>query len=235
LLGRDTSGIIEAMIIETSNLESRAIVHAALGDVRRLRIVDLLAAGDASPGELGSRLGLSSNLLAHHLRTLESAGLIRRKASDADGRRSYLQLLRRALPAEIPYQPRRANRIVFVCAANTARSQLALALWKTLSGIPGESAGTRPAAAIDPRALATAHRHGLTLTERHPQHIDDIATSGDLIVTVCDSAHESLAGRADLHWSIADPVAEGGRKAFERAYAELDARITDLAIHLAAS
>ena len=184
---------------------------------------------------VGSRLGLSSNLLAHHLRTLEGAGLIKRKASDADGRRSYLQLVRESLPNEIPYQPRRTSRIVFVCTANTARSQIALALWKTLSEIPAESAGTQPATIVDRRALATVRRHGLTLTNRLPQAIDAIAADGDLIVTVCDLAHESLPGRADLHWSIPDPVAEGSRKAFERTYAELDTRITDLAPRLVAS
>jgi protein-tyrosine-phosphatase len=224
------------MNIETSaSLESRAARYAALGDVTRLRIVDLLTTGDASPGELGSLLGLSSNLVAHHLRTLEGAGLIKRRTSDADGRRSYLQLVRESLPGEVGYQPRHANRVVFVCTANTARSQIALALWKTLSEVPVESAGTQPATAIDPRALATVHRHGLTLTDRQPQHIDAIATGGDLVITVCDLAHESLIGRADLHWSIPDPVTEGGRKAFDRTYTELDTRITDLATHLVAS
>ena len=61
---------IESMNSEqTAELVRRARVHAALGDVHRLRIVDLLATTDASSSELGAALGLPSNLLAHHLKT----------------------------------------------------------------------------------------------------------------------------------------------------------------------
>ena len=105
---------------------------------------------------------------------------------------------------------------MFVCTANSARSQIAVALWKTISEIPVESAGTQPATAIDQRALATIKRHGLTLAGRLPQPFDAIATDGDLVVTVCDLAHESMAGRSDLHWSIPDPVVVGTRRAFEQ-------------------
>ena len=218
-----------------ADLSSRAAKHAALGDPTRLRIADLLAQGDASPGEVAHRLGLSSNLLAHHLRTLETAGLITRKPSDADRRRSYLQLVHDALPVGLGREPRRVDRIVFVCTANSARSQIALALWNTLSAIPVESAGTQPASAIDPRALATIKRHGLTLAGRQPQLFDTVANEGDLIVTVCDLAHESMAGQSDLHWSIPDPVLVGTRRAFEQAYAELGTRVSDLSTHLTAS
>ena len=48
--------------------------------------------GDASPGELAAELGLGTNLLAHHLRVLEDAGVIRRVRSEGDRRRSYIQL-----------------------------------------------------------------------------------------------------------------------------------------------
>lgn len=219
----------------TEDLLSRAAKHAALGDPTRLRIADLLRDGDATPGEVSRRLGLPSNLLAHHLRTLEGAGLIERKRSDADGRRTYLQLVHQALPVGLSRQRRTADRIVFVCTANSARSQMALALWNSLSPIPVESAGTQPATGIDPRALATIERHGLTLAGRHPQLFDTVAHEGDLVVTVCDLAHESMARPSDLHWSIPDPVAVGTRRSFEHAYAELQIRVSELSTHLIAS
>ena len=59
---------------EISSVELRAAVYAALGDPARLAVVDALALGDRSPGELGESLGLPSNLLAHHLRLLEQVG-----------------------------------------------------------------------------------------------------------------------------------------------------------------
>ena len=58
----------------------------------RLEIVDRLGPGDASPGELAEAVGLGSNLLAHHLKVLQDAGVIRRVRSEGDRRRSYVQL-----------------------------------------------------------------------------------------------------------------------------------------------
>ena len=71
---------------------ARAAVHAALGEPVRLAIVDRLGPGDASPGELRAVVGLPTNLLAHHLKVLDEAGLIRRVRSEGDRRRSYVQL-----------------------------------------------------------------------------------------------------------------------------------------------
>jgi len=62
-------------------LLSRARVHAALGEPTRLAIVDALALGDASPGELGTALDLPTNLLAHHLGVLHGAGIVERSRS----------------------------------------------------------------------------------------------------------------------------------------------------------
>jgi predicted Rossmann fold nucleotide-binding protein DprA/Smf involved in DNA uptake len=51
---------------------------AALGDPTRLGIVDLLQEEDLSPDALAEALGVTGNLLAHHLKVLEAAGLITR-------------------------------------------------------------------------------------------------------------------------------------------------------------
>jgi hypothetical protein len=64
-------------------LESRARVYAALGEPARLAIVDMLVLGDASPGEIGARFGLPTNLVAHHLSVLQDAGVIERSRSAA--------------------------------------------------------------------------------------------------------------------------------------------------------
>ena len=75
----------------------RAAVHGVLSDPGRLAVVDLLAWGDRSPSELASRLGMSSNLLAHHLNVLVEHGLVRRSRSEGDRRRTYLSLVPGAL------------------------------------------------------------------------------------------------------------------------------------------
>jgi DNA-binding transcriptional ArsR family regulator len=53
---------------------------AALSDVNRYRIVELLAdSGELSCGVIGSALRLSPSLVSHHLSVLESAGVIQRR------------------------------------------------------------------------------------------------------------------------------------------------------------
>ena len=83
-------------------LETRVAGLSALAEPARLRIVDLLGAGDASPGELRAELGLPSNLLAHHLKVLEAAGIVSRHRSHADRRRTYLRLHRDSLAGLLP-------------------------------------------------------------------------------------------------------------------------------------
>jgi len=211
------------------NLEQRARAHAALGEPVRLAIVDELVLGDAAPGELSARFGLATNLLAFHLRVLDDAGLVRRVRSEGDRRRQYVQLrlddpavAALTRPAHGPASAAIGGegvpeQVVFVCTANSARSQLAAAAWRRVSALPVASAGTHPAARVHPRAVAAARRHGLDLTGATPTALPGLpgpglpgslgvlgAADGDpggeprsdggpLVVAVCDNAHEELA------------------------------------------
>jgi ArsR family transcriptional regulator, arsenate/arsenite/antimonite-responsive transcriptional repressor / arsenate reductase (thioredoxin) len=217
-----------------AGLRRRAAVHAALGDPGRLAIVDVLAWGEASPGELGRRLGVGTNLLAHHLRVLEDVGLVRRHRSEGDRRRSYVALVREvADELRAPASTLSAERVVFVCTQNSARSQLAASLWNDASPVPATSAGTRPAPAVHPGAVEVARRRHLTLLPAPPRHVEDVVAATDLLVTVCDGAHEELAAGAGpsgrVHWSIPDPVRAGRPSAFDRVVDELAGRIARLA------
>jgi len=218
-----------------SELERRAEVHAALSDPARLAIVDALADGDASPSELAGMLTMPSNLLAHHLRVLEETGLVTRRRSEGDKRRTYLRLVPGALDALAGPPRRSAQRVVFVCTANSARSHLAAALWRRASRVPAVSAGTHPADRIDPGAVDAAGRHRLPLPRIRPRHISDVRLDGDLVVTVCDLAHEELGTLAAVHWSVPDPVPAGDPGSFDTALTELASRVGRLAPRLAAS
>lgn len=218
------------MNAELSSIEARAKIHAALGDAARLAIADILATADASPGEIGARLEMPTNLVAHHLNVLAEAGVIDRRRSEHDRRRSYLRLRPAALAALRTPQLAAPQRVVFVCTRNSARSQLAAALWTEHSPVPATSAGTEPAARVNPRAVRTARRHGLRLDPVATRHLDEVAVDGDLLIAVCDHAHETLpAQRARLHWSVPDPVPVDTDDAFEAAYTDLAGRIERLA------
>lgn len=218
----------------TGALELRAQVHAALADVTRLRIVDLLSVGNASATELATAIGVPSNLLAHHLRALEQADLVVRHRSEGDRRRSYLGLGPAATAELVTSAPVPApERLLFVCSANSARSHLAAALWRQASPIEAASAGTEPADRINPGAVAVARRHRLPLPTVAPQSLDVALRRGDLVVTVCDRAHEQLEARGWRHWSVPDPVRVGTPAAFDAAYEDLAARVAALAPRLA--
>lgn len=219
----------------SADLARRAAMHAALADPARLRITDLLADGDASPSELAAVLAMPSNLLAHHLRVLEQAGLVSRRRSEGDRRRTYLHLDPGALgPLAGPPRPP-ARRVLFVCTANSARSHLAAALWRQASVVPAASAGTHPAAAIAPGALAAARRHGLPLRRLRPRRMSDVQQEGDLVITVCDRAHEEIGELATVHWSVPDPVPASDDASFDAALGELARRVSVLAPRLRAA
>ncbi|MBT2514587.1 ArsR family transcriptional regulator [Arthrobacter sp. ISL-30] len=223
------------MSTERIDLGMRVAKHAALADAARLRIVDLLTLGDLSPTELQAELGMASNLLSHHLRTLEDAQLVTRHRSEADRRRSYIRLAAGALDGLAPGAEYGTRRIVFVCTRNSARSQLAAALWQQVSEIPSASAGTHPADRIARGAIDVASRHGLNLPDAAPRRLDQVLGEGDFIVTVCDNAHEELTGLGGVHWSVPDPVRLGTSEAFERAYEDISRRIDDFVPRLTAA
>ncbi|HVV23054.1 MAG TPA: ArsR family transcriptional regulator [Pseudonocardiaceae bacterium] len=154
-------------------------------------------------GAVGHALDLPGNLVAHHLKLLEQAGVIRRSRSAGDHRRTYLRLRPEALPGLTPMAHRTALRVVFVCTHNSARSPLAAALWARHSTVPSTSAGIEPAARVHPRAAAVARAGGLSLARARTAHVDDVVRVGDLVVAVCDTAHEHLTGER-LHWSVPD-------------------------------
>ncbi len=193
-----------------AGLCARAARFAALGEPVRLAIVEHLALGDAAPSELGVIVDLPSNLLAHHLKVLEEAGVVRRVRSEGDRRRSYVKLrLDDPAVTALLAQPladttaRLASdeavpRIVFVCTHNSARSQLAAAAWQQISDLPAASAGTQPAPRVHPRAVSTARRHGLRLSGERTRHLDETAQPGDLLVAVCDNAYEDLGPAPSL-------------------------------------
>lgn len=217
-----------------ASLTARARLHAALGEPARLAIVDRLLLADASPAELGRELGIPSNLTAHHLALLERAGLLSRTRSEADHRHTYLHLNPHALTGLVPAAMRSAQRVVFVCTHNSARSQLAAALWRRRSTLPATSAGTHPAAHVHPGAIAAARRYGLTLTRARTRHLDQVLRPGDLVIAVCDNAHEHLGTQAAdrLHWAVPDPAPVGTDAAFNTALTDLSDRIDRLAPHV---
>lgn len=78
-------------------------------------------------------------------------------------------------------------KIVFLCVANSARSQMAEGLARHLlgAGATVASAGSKPSR-VNPLAIEAMREIGLDLTTHRSKGMDDVDLAGaDLIVTLC--------------------------------------------------
>ena len=212
----------------SSELLRRAAIHSALGEPARLAIIDELSVSDRSPRDLGLRLHIPSNLLAHHLDTLENIGLILRSTSSGDARRRYVRLDPTNLHIIGPHRVSTPKPLLFLCTHNSARSQLAAAIWQARTGQPARSAGTQPAAHIHRQAISAARRNRIDIRDVAPSALGKIPRNVQ-VVTVCDLVHEELHAPLDWwHWSIPDPVPSGNPKAFDAVITELKVRVNQV-------
>jgi DNA-binding transcriptional ArsR family regulator len=83
-------------VLQPDELRELRLVHKALADVNRLRIVRRLAHGEATVAELVSQVGLSQPLVSWHVGRLRAAGLVVTRRS---GRETFCRLLREAFDA----------------------------------------------------------------------------------------------------------------------------------------
>jgi arsenate reductase len=128
-------------------------------------------------------------------------------------------------------------RVLFLCTGNSARSQIAETLLnrKSRGRFVAESAGSQPAAAVNPNAIAILEEHGYFWTGGQPKSVDGLTGKDwDFVITVCDRAKEScplFPGQPVLaHWGVPDPAAVTGtpqeiHRAFQDALLILSRRI----------
>ena len=130
-------------------------------------------------------------------------------------------------------------RVLVLCTGNSARSQIAEALLATKGRgrVEAASAGSRPAARVNPYAVEVLREHGIVWEGRTPKSIDDVAGQRfDLVITVCDNARDACpffpGAGAQVHWGLSDPADEPepdrARRAFRETYAALDSRLDAL-------
>ena len=215
-------------------LERRAAAHAALGDTRRLLIVDHLASSDRTVADLARIAGVRTNLLAHHLEILEDASIIRRHVSEGDRRRKYVSLNWEALPGRPTGQLHEFGSVAFVCTHNSARSQFAAAVWEQATGRKAQSAGSHPADRVHPLAVKAAAGMDIDLSEAIPGGYETLEGKPDLVVSVCDRAREVglPAAMTTFHWSVPDPVRAGNLRSFQEAFIEIRSRVNRFGIAL---
>lgn len=122
---------------------------------------------------------------------------------------------------------RKVFRVLFLCTGNSARSQMAENILnrKGRGKFVAESAGSHPAAHVNPLAVEALERHGYFWTGGRPRGLDGLTGQDwDFVITVCDRAKEAcpfFPGQPVIaHWGMPDPAAVEGtedekRRAFD--------------------
>ena len=110
-------------------------------------------------------------------------------------------------------------RVLILCTANSARSQMAEGLFRHRAGADWEvySAGTK-ASLVRPEAIAAMGEWGIDLCGHRSKSVEEFAGQEfDYVITVCDNAKDAcpvFPGKTRrLHWPYEDPVGIEGFRA----------------------
>lgn len=104
--------------------------------------------------------------------------------------------------------------ILFLCVANSARSQMAEGLAKELLGQGHniQSAGSEPSGKVHDDAIKVMSEIGIDITTHHSKYHGDLPTeflsSLDYVITLCaEEVCPMLPSKAKkLHWGMPDPA-----------------------------
>lgn len=123
------------------------------------------------------------------------------------------------------------TRVLFLCVANAARSQMAEALLRHTDPENYEafSAGTQPAE-VDPRARLALEQLGVSTDDLHSKPLEDFdGQQFDYVITLCDkSAFEcsTLPGAGEyIAWDFEDPAISRQRNAYKNTLQQIHERI----------
>ena len=102
------------------------------------------------------------------------------------------------------------DSVLFLCVANSARSQMAEGLARDLFGddVRVQSAGSQPSR-VNPYAIRAMAELGIDLASQRSKSVDTIAAdSVDLVITLCaeEVCPVFLSNAPRLHWPLKDPA-----------------------------
>jgi arsenate reductase len=102
--------------------------------------------------------------------------------------------------------------VLFVCVHNAGRSQMAAGLVKLRAEgrIRVTSAGSQPAAEINPAAVAAMEELGVDIGEEFPKPLtDEFVRAADVVITMgCGDACPIYPGKRYEEWTIDDPAGQ---------------------------
>ncbi len=123
------------------------------------------------------------------------------------------------------------TRVLFLCTANAARSQMAEAVLRHLAGDQFDvfSAGTEPDR-VDPRTLEVLYSFGIATAGLKAKSVASLGDQHfDYVISLCDKAHQSCrhwpGSGVVMAWDFPDPRASEDPKAFAHILREISERL----------
>lgn len=134
-------------------------------------------------------------------------------------------------------QPKAIRSILFLCVANSARSQMAEGLARHRFGdrVRVQSAGSQPSH-VNPYAIEVMGELGIDLSTHTSKSVATIdPASVDLVVTLCaeEVCPVFLGAVTRLHWPIPDPASNNPLRTREELLARFRAARDAIAVRLA--
>jgi len=103
--------------------------------------------------------------------------------------------------------------VLFVCVHNAGRSQMAAALLDSRGRgkVHVRSAGSEPAAALNPAVVQAMSEIGLDLSKEFPKPLtDEFVQAADVVVTMgCGDECPYVPGKRYVDWELTDPHGQG--------------------------
>jgi ArsR family transcriptional regulator len=128
------------------------------------------------------------------------------------------------------------KRVLFICVGNSARSQMAEALLRSMAGDRFEvySAGTDPQP-IDDRALEALASMDISTAGLRSKGLDEVAgVDFDFVIALCDKAarecYQVKASEELIAWDFEDPKTRDGFKPFASTLREIQERVKMFAL-----
>jgi protein-tyrosine-phosphatase len=220
--------------------ERAARIFKALSDPLRIRLVEMARAAGQDGicfDTIAGQFDMPQSSLSHHMRVLVEAGILDRERRGTWSwyrlRDEPFEALRRTLRPASDLQPRATAlvdpvdsrrttaprgearlrtvpSVLFVCAHNAGRSQMAAGLLQHHSGgrVEVRSAGSAPADAINSVVREVMAELGIDLTNAHPKLLTtDAVQASDVVVTMgCSDIFPVLPSKRYINWPFEDPA-----------------------------
>lgn len=213
----------------------------SINDESRLKILNFInQTGEVCVCDIENAFDMIQSRVSRHLKILKEAGFLR---VERRGRwayysiRSPLDAFRSSILEEIKYLNLELptlkdkgctlnKKVLILCTGNSCRSIIAEALINAeLEGVDAESSGVKASGRVNPNAQKLLEEKGIWRDTYHSKTLDTVINNEyDLVVTVCDHAHETCPvfpkPIKTIHVGFEDPDGKGF-EAFEETYREI--------------